>query len=51
VPDEAHGVAAIGCVPRLLERFLNEPQKRDFDAGCIDDHHGMKFFLDFAGPG
>jgi pimeloyl-ACP methyl ester carboxylesterase len=50
VPEEAHGVSGIGCLPRLLERFFNDPQTRDFDASCVDDHRGVKFFTDFAGP-
>lgn len=49
-PGKGHGVAAVGCVPRLLRDFLTTADPEALDAGCLADEPPMPFFLSFQGP-
>lgn len=48
--DQGHGLAAVGCMPRVLARFVESQTLEGADAGCLDDAFVMPFFLDFTGP-
>jgi pimeloyl-ACP methyl ester carboxylesterase len=50
VQDQGHGVAAIGCVPRLMERFIDAASVDGLAVDCIDRVLPMPFFLSPAGP-
>lgn len=47
---EGHGQATVGCVPRLMAQFLNDPEPQRLDARCLDRHRPPPFFLSTAGP-
>jgi pimeloyl-ACP methyl ester carboxylesterase len=48
--DQGHGMAPIGCVPRLLRDFLENPQPRELDGSCLGAEPPMPFFLTLLGP-
>jgi len=48
--QQGHGQAGIGCVPRLIGKFVDAASPDDLDAGCMERSFVMPFFLDFAGP-
>lgn len=43
-----HGILARGCVPRLVERFLDDPAGA-LDASCVTKSKPPPFFIDHAG--
>lgn len=47
----AHGNLTRGCVPRLVERFLDAGGAEGLDARCLEAVRPAPFFLDAAGPG
>ncbi len=47
---QGHGLAGVGCVPRLMREFLNELDPAALDASCLERAHRTPFFLDFNGP-
>jgi len=49
-PGQGHGQAGIGCVPRLLRTFLENPVPADLEATCLQQEHSNPFFLNFNGP-
>ena len=50
VPGRGHNVTQVGCMPKLMASFVDEPTKLEFDASCIEDTKPPSFFIDFAGP-
>ena len=48
--DQGHGQVAVGCTPRLLADFIEEPDPDGLDAGCLERSFVMPFFLDYSGP-
>jgi len=48
--QQGHGQAGIGCVPRLIGKFVAAASPDDLDAGCMERSFVMPFFLDFSGP-
>lgn len=48
--DQGHGMAPIGCVPRLLRDFLENPDARALDGSCLGAEPPMPFFLTLLGP-
>jgi pimeloyl-ACP methyl ester carboxylesterase len=49
--DQGHGLALVGCVPRLLRDFLEEPDPHALDASCLEIEPAPPFFLTPLGPG
>ena len=47
---QGHGQLAVGCMPRVYERFIANRELGGGDADCINDSFVMPFFLDFSGP-
>jgi pimeloyl-ACP methyl ester carboxylesterase len=47
---QGHGLAGLGCVPRLLRAFLETPKPGELDATCLGDEPPAPFFLSFLGP-
>ncbi len=45
-----HGVTAVGCVPDLVQRFLDKGSAKELDASCLRTVQRPPFFLGFAGP-
>jgi pimeloyl-ACP methyl ester carboxylesterase len=49
VTNAGHGVSQLGCTPRLLRTFLDNPD-RPLDAKCLDEIPAPSFQLGSAGP-
>lgn len=49
VANAGHGVSQLGCTPRLLRSFLDNPEK-PLDARCLDEIPAPSFQLGNAGP-
>jgi pimeloyl-ACP methyl ester carboxylesterase len=49
-PGVGHGVASLGCVPRLIADFIEAADVADLDPECTALLERPPFFLDFAGP-
>jgi pimeloyl-ACP methyl ester carboxylesterase len=45
-----HGTFAEGCVPRLIEQFLQKGDARAVDGSCLAHLKRPPFFVSFAGP-
>ena len=48
--NQGHGLGAVGCMPRVIGKFVENMRLEDGDADCLNDSFSMPFFLDFAGP-
>lgn len=49
VPGVGHGAAYLGCMPRLIEQFI-ESASTSFDAECLRSQKRPPFVVSFAGP-
>jgi pimeloyl-ACP methyl ester carboxylesterase len=47
---QGHGLAAVGCMPRVLRAFMQTPVPAELDVSCIDDEPPTPFFLSLLGP-
>jgi pimeloyl-ACP methyl ester carboxylesterase len=47
---QGHGIASVGCVPRLISEFLAAPDPAALAAECLGDEVPTPFFVDFHGP-
>jgi pimeloyl-ACP methyl ester carboxylesterase len=47
---QGHGLVGVGCVPRLLRSFLEDPTPAKLDASCLDLEPPTPFFLTLLGP-
>jgi len=47
---QGHGLIGVGCVPRLLRSFLEDPAPAKLDAACLELEPPMPFFLTLLGP-
>jgi len=50
VPGQGHGIAGIGCAPRLIGRFLETASVDAVDARCLEREPPAPFFLSATGP-
>ena len=50
-PGKGHGMAPVGCVPDLMQAFVEAAAIEGIDAGCLDRAMPMPIFLSAAGPG
>lgn len=48
--NQGHGLAVVGCMPRVVAAFVDAAGLADGDADCLQDAFVMPFFLDFSGP-
>lgn len=48
---QGHGMAPIGCVPDLMQEFIEAAATEELDAACLDRVIPAPFFLSAAGPG
>ena len=47
---QGHGVAAAGCIPRLMGRLIEQGSIAGIDTACVDDIQPAPFFTGFTGP-
>jgi len=50
-PGHGHGIAAIGCVARLIREFLASAAPSALSGECLEAEVPTPFFLGFQGPG
>lgn len=48
--NQGHGLAAVGCMPKVIGEFIADAMLADDAADCMDNAFVMPFFLDFTGP-
>ncbi|HEY1890910.1 MAG TPA: alpha/beta hydrolase [Steroidobacteraceae bacterium] len=46
---QGHGVLGAGCMPRLVGKFVDDPQPRRLDAVCLDALRSTPPFVNFNG--
>jgi pimeloyl-ACP methyl ester carboxylesterase len=49
VPGAGHGTTPLGCVPRLMQQFLDQASVKDLDPACIQSLHRPPFFVNYTG--
>ncbi|MEM7277360.1 MAG: alpha/beta fold hydrolase [Pseudomonadota bacterium] len=48
---QGHGMAPLGCVPRVMANFIKaESDPLPVSSDCVEDLAVMPFFVDFSGP-
>ena len=47
---QGHGLAAVGCMPRLIDEFVETLQLERDAADCLESSFAMPFFVEFSGP-
>jgi pimeloyl-ACP methyl ester carboxylesterase len=47
---QGHGTLGRGCMPKVVERFIEAGKAEGLDATCLDAVRPQPFFLDLAGP-
>ncbi|HEX6992948.1 MAG TPA: alpha/beta hydrolase [Gammaproteobacteria bacterium] len=50
VDGQGHGIAGVGCAPRLIARFLETASVDAVDASCLLREPPVPFFLSATGP-
>jgi pimeloyl-ACP methyl ester carboxylesterase len=50
-PGQGHGMAGVGCVPRLMARFIESAHTDSVDGRCLSAEPPTPFFLSPLGPG
>lgn len=50
VPGTGHGTLYVGCVPELIDAFLDAGDPSAIDPSCLEDLHRPPFFIDASGP-
>ena len=48
--NQGHGLAAVGCMPRVIGEFVETATFADGAADCLADAFVMPFFIDYSGP-
>lgn len=48
--SQGHGLAAVGCMPRVIGDFVATMRLGDGAADCLDNAFAMPFFIGFSGP-
>lgn len=49
-PGQGHGTIARGCMPRLIDEFIESADPQSLDTQCIEDLKPFPFFLNLLGP-
>lgn len=47
---QGHGLAVVGCMPRVIGEFIDQARLEDDAADCLEVAFVMPFFVDFSGP-
>lgn len=48
--NQGHGLAAVGCMPRVLGEFVESATLAEGAADCMSRAFVMPFFIDYTGP-
>ncbi|NKB97390.1 MAG: alpha/beta fold hydrolase [Pseudomonadales bacterium] len=49
-PGQGHGTIGRGCMPKLIEAFVEDPDPNQIDSACIERLQPFPFFVDLLGP-
>ena len=49
-PFQGHGMAAVGCVPKLMADFVSNGNFDQWDDACVAETKPAPFFTSFSGP-
>jgi pimeloyl-ACP methyl ester carboxylesterase len=49
VPGAGHGASRQGCVPQLIDKFIDQASVHDVDPACVASQHRPPFFLTYTG--
>lgn len=49
-PGAGHGTSTLGCMPKLVAKFLNEASAAGLDATCVTKQQRPPFFVNASGP-
>lgn len=49
-PGQGHNVIHQGCIPELVQQFLDDASVSDLDPECVDSLGPEPFFTSFSGP-
>ncbi len=49
VPGAGHGTTPRGCVPKLIEKFLDEGSVQNLDPACLQSQKRPPFFVNYTG--
>ena len=47
---QGHGLLPVGCVPRLIAKFIDDPNPQSVAADCLAAEPPTPFFLTLLGP-
>jgi pimeloyl-ACP methyl ester carboxylesterase len=50
MPNAGHGISSQGCVPKLLQKFIEDGKHDGLDLGCIEKQRRPPFIVSMAGP-
>ena len=50
VPGAGHGVSSLGCIPKIMKKFLDEASTSGLDATCVKTQQRPPFFVNYSGP-
>jgi pimeloyl-ACP methyl ester carboxylesterase len=50
VPGAGHGVSSLGCMPKIMKKFLEEASVASLDTGCVSSQQRPPFFVNYSGP-
>jgi pimeloyl-ACP methyl ester carboxylesterase len=50
VPAAGHGTTPLGCVPNLIQQFLDDDNTAGLDASCVNKLKRPPFFISDSGP-
>lgn len=50
VPGHGHGIAPVGCAPRLMAQFIDAAAIDELDTACLEQEGPAPFFINFNGP-
>jgi pimeloyl-ACP methyl ester carboxylesterase len=48
--DQGHGLALVGCMPRVIDHFIESMTLDGANTECLADAFAMPFFTGFTGP-
>ncbi|MEM7281334.1 MAG: alpha/beta fold hydrolase [Pseudomonadota bacterium] len=49
-PHQGHGMAGVGCLPRLMSDFISLGSFEEWDDSCVAETEPAPFFTSFSGP-
>jgi pimeloyl-ACP methyl ester carboxylesterase len=50
VPGAGHGVSSLGCMPKIMKKFLEEASVANLDPTCVKAQQRPPFFVNYSGP-